>query len=70
VVRKDASGSHYRLTIQKQPGLAAGPLEVTVRVPEGARVITASEEIEIRGGSTILTTTFERDVQLDVLFAD
>ena len=38
----DETGGVYRLTIQKQPGLLPGPLTLTIHVPDGFRIASAS----------------------------
>ena len=43
----DETGGVYRLTIQKQPGLLPGPLDLTIRVPEGFRITDASEGLTV-----------------------
>jgi uncharacterized protein DUF4012 len=68
VVTTDGSGSGYHLTIQKQPGLRPGPLTVNVRLPPGGRIVSASTDMSVRGGTATLTTTFDRDIELDVRF--
>ena len=38
VVQRNGTQSHYRLSVQKQAGTDAIPLEVRIRLPSGARV--------------------------------
>jgi hypothetical protein len=68
VVTTEEAASRYRLTIQKQPGLRPGPLTVNVRLPTGGRILSTSADMSIRGGTATLTTTFDRDIDLDVRF--
>jgi hypothetical protein len=68
VVSSDASGRRYELTIQKQPGLRPGPLEVTIRVPEGAIIIKGSPDLDLRGRVATMTTSFEHDIELEIVF--
>jgi hypothetical protein len=68
VVKSDSGGRRYVLTIQKQPGLRPGPLQVTIRVPEGATIVTGTSDLVMRGRVATLTTSFERDVELQVVF--
>ena len=64
----DATGSRYRLTIQKQPGLLPGPLAVTLHAPDGARVLSASPGLTVQGSGARLTTTFAQDIELDLRY--
>jgi len=68
VVTADGTGRRYNLTIQKQPGLRPGPLQVTIRVPEGASIVTGSKALEVRGNVATMTTSFERDIEIEVRF--
>ena len=61
-------GFTYRLVIQKQPGLRAGPLTVTIRVPAGFGIESATGGLAIRGDAATLSTTFDRDVDVAVRF--
>ncbi len=64
----DATGGAYRLTIQAQPGMAAGPLIVTIRVPDGFRVTAASPKLRVSGALAALTTTLDRDIVVGLLY--
>jgi hypothetical protein len=67
-VTSDWSGRHYTLTIQKQPGLRPGPLQVAIRVPDGASIVTGSDDLDIEGHVATMTTSFDRDIELEVVF--
>jgi len=67
-VTADGTGRRYNLTIQKQPGLRPGPLDVTIRVPDGARITTTSGELTVLGTTATLETTFDADIELEVRF--
>jgi hypothetical protein len=58
----------YRLTIQKQPGLRAGPLHLTILLPPGAVLVDASAGLTVRGGTVTLDTTFDRDLVLAIRY--
>ena len=64
----DGTTGQYRLTIQKQPGLLPGPLTLTIHVPDGFRITTASDNVTVNGGTATLTTSFDRDVVLSVSY--
>jgi hypothetical protein len=68
VVKADATGRRYHLTIQMQPGLRPGPLTVSIRVPPGSEIQLASPHVTVRGASASFTTTFDRDIELDLRF--
>ncbi len=57
------NGGTYRLTIQKQPGLLLGPLALTIRVPDGFVITSASEGV-VSGGTVTLDTILARDIVL------
>ena len=65
----DETGGVYRLTIQKQPGLLPGPLDLTIRVPEGFRITSASEGLTVVGRTATLQTTFSQDIELGLAYA-
>jgi hypothetical protein len=67
-VAATADSGEYRLTIQKQPGLLRGPLSVTIRVPDGYRITSASEGMAISGQTATLAGTFERDFEMLVRY--
>jgi hypothetical protein len=64
----DGSGGTYRLTIQKQPGLLPGPLALSIRVPAGFRITDASPGLTVTGDTATLSTTFDRDLVVQVRY--
>jgi Protein of unknown function (DUF4012) len=62
----DQAGGTYQLTIQKQPGLLPGPLAVTIKVPTGFHITDASPGLTVRGDTATLSTTFDRDIVVEV----
>ena len=64
----DQSGGTYQLTIQKQPGLLPGPLALTIRAPAGFQISDASPGLIVRGDIATLTTTFDRDLVVEVRY--
>ncbi len=58
----------YRLTIQKQPGLRAGPLHLVISLPPGAVLIDESAGLTVRGGTVTLDITFDQDLVLAVRY--
>ena len=69
VVETEEIDSRYRLTIQKQPGLLPGPaLGDRSDCRRAGRIISASAGVTSRGNTATLSTTFDRDIQLEVRF--
>ncbi len=68
-VEQVPGGFSYRLVIQKQAGLRAGPLTLTIKVPAGFRIDSATPGLEIAGDSATLSTTFDRDMDVALLFS-
>jgi len=64
----DGTGGVYRLTIQKQPGLSAGPIKLTIRVPEGSRITTTGGALTVSGQVATLETTFDRDISVGLRY--
>ena len=64
----DETGGIYRLTIQKQPGLLPGPLTLTIHVPDGFRIASASQGLQVSGNTATLTTTFSQDLELGLRY--
>lgn len=58
----------YRLVVQKQPGHRPESLHVTLRLPEGARLLEADERLTFSDGVGSLETTLLEDVVLDVRY--
>ena len=67
-VSATGGAGQYRLTIQKQPGLLAAPLSVTIRVPAGFRISAASAGLAVDGQTATFRTTFARDVVLGLAY--
>ena len=64
----DPTGGTYRLTIQAQPGMLPGPLDLTIRVPDGYRITAASPGLTVSGATATMTTTFDRDIVIGVMY--
>jgi hypothetical protein len=62
----DATNGTYHLTIQKQPGLLAGPLSLTIQVPDGFEIRSASAGLRISGATATATTSFSSDQEFDI----
>lgn len=62
----DATNGRYHLTVQKQPGLLAAPLNLTVQVPDGFEIRSASAGLRISGATAITTISFGSDLEFDV----
>jgi hypothetical protein len=65
----DATNGRYHLTVQKQPGLLAGPLSLTIQVPDGFEIRSASAGLRITGATAITTISFGSDLEFDVGYA-
>lgn len=68
VLYRDARGYHYRLRLQRQPGAAAVPLDVTLRLPGGAALLDSSVAPAPGGGAPTFKLILDRDQVLDVTF--
>jgi hypothetical protein len=62
-VERVGAGWHYRLTVQKQPGRDANPLELTLRLPSGAEIADGHPAPTERHGSTL---RYHLDLRTDV----
>ncbi len=61
----------YRLTVYKQAGTGAQPLEVVVQLPEGAALATAvPQPALIEGNSVTFRLTPETNVQVQVIYQE
>ena len=58
----------YRLTIQRQPGLLDGALDVMIHAPPGCVITAATPGLAVSGDTAVLHTTFERDVVLGIRY--
>lgn len=62
-------GGEYRLLVQKQPGAAAIPLTVTMRPPEGARIVSLwLDGRRLEGESPAVETDLSQDRELVVRY--
>ncbi len=69
IVRRDADGSHYHLSIQKQPGTVAAPFAVELKLPAGARIASASPAPAGKSGQTVRWAgMLDADQAIDVIF--
>ena len=59
----------YRLTIQRQPGLLDGALDITIHAPPGCGITAATPGLVVSGSTAVLRTTFERDVVIGIRYA-
>jgi len=57
----------YDLTIQRQPGAADNQEAVTVRLPDGAQVLSTTGG-EVTGQTFTLATKLDRDVSLELRY--
>ena len=64
----DETGGDYTLTIQKQPGVRAGPLALTIRVPPNFRIESATPGLQVSGRTATLTMPFDEDLELSIRF--
>lgn len=58
----------YRLTIQKQPGTLAEPLDLLVSLPHGATVTSAPAGATVDGDQVVLSTSFVKDIEVTVAY--
>ncbi len=65
----DQAGGTYRLTIQAQPGALPGPLNLSIRVPDGYRITAASPELSVDGDTATLAAVFDQDVVVGLQYA-
>jgi Protein of unknown function (DUF4012) len=61
-----AGSGTYHLTIQKQPGLLAGPLSLTIQVPDGFEIRSASAGLRTSGATATAATSFSSDLEFDI----
>ncbi len=66
----DTERGIYRLTIQRQPGLLDGTLDVTIHAPPGDVITAATPGLVVSGASARLTTTFSRDVVIGIQYSN
>ena len=58
----------YYLTIQKQPGLLPGPLDIAINLPAGATVVDRSAGLTERGLTLSAASTLDRDITVAVRY--
>lgn len=58
----------YRLTVQKQPGVADETLGLSIVVPEGARIVDASEGLEVKAGATTFVGRLTEDLKVTIRY--
>jgi Protein of unknown function (DUF4012) len=64
---EDSIGT-YTLTIQKQPGMTAEPISVTITVPDNARITDTSAGLTVTGTTATYTGTLTQDLQLAIRY--
>ncbi len=70
-VAVQASGEwRYQLTIQKQPGMSAEPMNIAVTLPPGARVTSLPAGASISDGVVTLATTLTSDLQIAIAYEE
>jgi hypothetical protein len=69
LVQDGTSGQFtYHLKVQKQPGTLAVPIQVRVRLPAGAQVLSAPAGASVNGAEVLLSTDLQKDLDLQVMF--
>jgi hypothetical protein len=70
VTKNDESNSWtYRLKVQKQPGTIAQPFTLTLRLPSGATIESASVPFTEDNGSWVAQLDLRRDLTIEVHFS-
>jgi hypothetical protein len=64
----DSNSWTYRLKVQKQPGLVAPPFTLTLTLPEGARIKSASIPFTENTGAWTAQLDLRRDLVIEVVF--
>jgi hypothetical protein len=71
VLTRSDEGWHYRLHIQKQPGLEAPPYQVHVHAPPGASSVASSHPPDAQTSSTLsFSFSLAHDYTLDIWFQE
>jgi hypothetical protein len=65
----DGTARLYRLTVQKEDGRTAEPLDVSVTLPAGAKLLGTSPGMTVVGQTATLHTTAKTDVQVWVRYS-
>ena len=60
----------YHLKIQKQPGMLAPPLQLTLRLPAGARIESASIPLIENAGAWTAQLDLRLDLSIEVVFSE
>ncbi len=70
VIQKDPASRiwTYHLTVQKQPGTIAIPLNITLKLPNDAEVINPSAGLQQVEGDWVFATNLRQDVTLEIMF--
>jgi hypothetical protein len=69
VLASDTQDSHYRLFLQKQAGIEAVPVSVSIRLPAGASIVSTSVPPATESDQTLsFTFRLDRNQQLDIAF--
>lgn len=70
VIRGDGGARRYTLLAQKQGGVTGHALRVSVTLPAGARLVSASPRPRVREGQTlIMDMLLDRDRTIEVVYA-
>jgi hypothetical protein len=62
----DGTSRTYHLTIQKQPGLLPGPLTLSIQVPDGFHIRSASPGFQISDRVATMATAFNEDLEFQI----
>jgi hypothetical protein len=69
ILEREGSSTRYRLLIQKQPGTAAIPLQVTITLPDGCEVVSTQPEVSSSiDGVVVFETNLLVDREFEVVF--
>ena len=60
----------YRLKVQKQPGTIGHPLTLTLNLPSGARIESASIPFTENDGAWTAQLDLRRDLLIEVIFSE
>jgi len=58
----------YYLTVQRQPGLLAGPIAISIALPPGATVVDSSAGLGLHGGTLSASVPLDRDLVVAVRY--
>jgi len=70
VLRSEGGIETYRLVVQKQPGSPAYPLRVSIDLPAGAQLLSATPPLTAQNGQTISFSVeaVDRDTAFSIQF--